>query len=149
MKVCKASHDGRQAGMRSTEDQLFFIGLAAPFLAAVIWLFYYRVLAGLWPFRGCIWDQLFGFYCPGCGGTRAIEALLSGHLLKSLWYHPIILYGVGIYSTFMISQIISRLSGGRIHGVRFHNWYLYGALVIIAVNLLVKNALRFTLGITL
>lgn len=149
MKACRAVTDRQQAGARSTEDRLFFIGLAAPFVAAGVWLLYYRVLAKLWPFQGCLWDRLFGVYCPGCGGTRAMEALLSGHLLKSFWYHPLILYGAGIYGIFMASQSLSRLSGGRIHAVRFHNWYLYGALAVIAVNLLVKNVLRFTLGITL
>ena len=43
-------------------------------------------------FRECIFLKNFGFYCPGCGGTRAVKALLHGHILESLHYHPIVVY---------------------------------------------------------
>ena len=32
-------------------------------------------------------------YCPGCGGTRAVHALLHGHPLKALRYNAILLPG--------------------------------------------------------
>ncbi len=32
----------------------------------------------------CLFFHLTGFYCPGCGNTRALYALLHGNLLQSL-----------------------------------------------------------------
>ncbi len=35
--------------------------------------------------------HLLGFYCPGCGMTRALRSLLSGELWLSLTQHPLLL----------------------------------------------------------
>lgn len=38
---------------------------------------------------GCYLYRLTGYYCPGCGGTRAIRALMHGHVLSGLRMHPL------------------------------------------------------------
>lgn len=43
-------------------------------------------------FPDCMFKQTFHLYCPGCGGTRAIEALLNLQPLVSFLYHPMIIY---------------------------------------------------------
>lgn len=40
----------------------------------------------------CLFHLATGYYCPGCGGTRAIASLLHGQLFCSFLYHPVILY---------------------------------------------------------
>ena len=32
----------------------------------------------------CFFHELTGFYCPGCGGQRALHAILHGHFLKAM-----------------------------------------------------------------
>lgn len=125
-----------------TEDQLFILGLIGGGIAGISCLIYPHILRPYIPFESCIWDQLFHIYCPGCGGTRAIEALFKGKILRSIWLHPLVPYSALLYALFMGSNIISRFSGRRIAGLRFHNWYLYAALIIIIVNWLLKNILR-------
>lgn len=36
---------------------------------------------------GCIFHRLTGISCPGCGGTRALIALIDGHPLAALHYN--------------------------------------------------------------
>lgn len=89
----------------------------------------------------CMFHLLTGYYCPGCGGTRAVYALLRGEVWRSFCYHPFVLYVAVIGIWFMVSQTIERVSKGKIKiGLHFRDIYMWIALAIIAVNFLVKNA---------
>ena len=80
-----------------------------------------------------IWDLR-----PGCGGTRAVSALLTGHPLLATWYHPLVTYTVVIFGGFMLSQTLARLHIGRIKGWRFHEWHLYAAVGIMIGNFILR-----------
>lgn len=98
----------------------------------------------------CMIHSMTGYYCPGCGGTRATYALLHGKIITSLYYHPIVVYGVVVGGWFMISQTIERLSQGKLRiGMRYRDLYLWIALTIAIVNCLVKNLVLAITGIAL
>ncbi len=86
----------------------------------------------------CTMKMLFGIPCPGCGGTRAIMALLKGKILTSIYYHALVPYSVVIYGVFFVTQTLQRLTKGKIKGVKFHNWYLWVVLVILIVQYIMK-----------
>lgn len=140
----------RKGGMEerpALEEELFRIGLI--FLAAGIGTgaMYYGWFQRFLPQIPCFFSEVMGIYCPGCGGTRAVEALLHGRLLQALWYHPLVPYGAFLFGGFMLTQAMKRLGVRGIKGWRYHNWYLYGAVALILVNFLVKNGLRHVWGI--
>lgn len=88
----------------------------------------------------CAFHLLTGYYCPGCGGSRAVSALLHGNFGESIYYNPFIMYGLVLGGWFMISQTIQRLSRNRIKiGMHYRNLYLYIALAIIIINCIIKN----------
>lgn len=135
---------------RELEAQLFYIGLV--FLAVGIgcWAVYFlSPLRRLLPVIPCPFSMVIGIYCPGCGGTRAVLALLRGKLLMSLWYHPFVLYTVVIGGGFMLTQGLARLGIKHVKGWKFHKWYLYGAVILIVCNFLIKNMLRLMWGVTM
>lgn len=119
--------------------------LAAGLLLAFVYL-YFIAPRFSWP---CAFFLVSGLYCPGCGGTRAVEALFHGKLLLSLWYHPLVLYGLVLFVGFMGTQTLERLRVGRVKGWKFHKWYLFGALAVVVGNWLIKNVLLLALDITL
>lgn len=128
------------------ENDLFYMGLAAIPAAALFTLGFF-VLRKFLPQNFCVFSALLGIYCPGCGGTRALKALLQGRLFLSIWYHPLVPYMAAVYLGFMGSQGMHRLFPGRIRGWRFHNWYLWVGVVLIGANFIVKNVLRLGFGI--
>lgn len=83
-----------------------------------------------------------GFYCPGCGGTRAIIALAKGKILESFYLHPFVPYAAFVGGWFMLSQTIERVSKGRIKiALHFRMIYVWIALALIAINVIYKNAM--------
>lgn len=92
----------------------------------------------------CPLHALTGYYCPGCGGTRAVAALLDGAWLLSLRYHPLVLPAAAAFLWFMASQTAERVSRGRIAiGMHFREIYLWAALAILLANCLIKNLALF------
>ncbi len=78
-----------------------------------------------------------------------MEALLRRDFLESLKYYPAVLYSAVLYLGFMLSHTVSLLTHGRVRGLRFHSWYLYGAVCLIVINFLVRNYLRIRFDILL
>lgn len=131
------------------EDGLFKAGLIVLTAGSAAVIVYFGVVLKYFKVPPCIFSVCLQIYCPGCGGTRAVEALLHGQILESVWYHPIVLYFVILFGGFMLTQGLARLGVRRIRGWKFHNWYLYGAIVVLVCNFLVKNLLRQVWGITI
>ena len=44
---------------------------------------------GFWP--ACPFHELTGLVCPGCGATRAVAALLRGHLVEAARLNAMVL----------------------------------------------------------
>lgn len=137
---------------KTLEDELYPVGLIMLGVAAVtIPILLKFVLPWMDNMRfGCAFWTFLGAYCPGCGGTRAVKALLHGNFLQSLWYHPIVLYSVVLYLVLMISWTLAKLHlFGIKKGLKFRDSYFYGMLIIIAVNFILKNVLKFCFGIVM
>lgn len=98
----------------------------------------------------CIFHRMTGLYCPGCGGTRAVTALLRGKILTSLYYHPVVVYTAVFAGWFMFSQTVERLSMGKLKiGMRYRDIYLWIALILVVLNCFIKNIVLVLTGIAL
>lgn len=129
--------------VKTDENALYIIGwILIGFLILIVVL--YRLCPAVLKqyLPPCMFLKLTGLYCPGCGGTRAVVALLRGKIFTSFLYHPFVPYTALIGGWFMLSQTIERVTGGRILiGMKYRDIYLWVALVLVTVNFLLKNIL--------
>ncbi len=90
-------------------------------------------------FRPCPFHQVTGYYCPGCGGTRSVIALLRGHIIQSFIYHPIVLYVVILTIYALCIKLLDIIKAKDTPRFVFHPKYVYIALFILLINFLIKN----------
>ena len=98
----------------------------------------------------CILHHFTGLYCPGCGGTRAFVALINGHFLKSLYYHPVVLYVAVCLAWYLLKQITEASLRGKVSIPMPDPKVLISlAALIVGVNCVVRNLLYLGWGIAI
>lgn len=100
-----------------------------------------------WLRMPCLFQLMTGLYCPGCGGTRAVRALLTGHPVLSFLYHPLVLYTAVVAGWFAVSYILYFLTGNRKFRLELDDRYAYVAGGIVILNFIIKNGLLVFAGI--
>lgn len=133
------------------ETALFYIGWSLVLFASILALMYHLFPV---PFSKlllpCLVNSMFGIYCPGCGGTRAVSALLHGDFPTSFLFHPLVPYAAIVGGWFLISQSLERLSKHKIRiGMKYRDSYVWAALGILVLNFVVKNLLLIVWNIDL
>ena len=139
-----------------TEEVLYRLGLAAAVTAAAVCMFLRlappEVREWLRVYSFCVIYRFTGFVCPGCGGTRALEELLEGHVVKSLLYHPLVPCGLGFYAVFMGSHGWAKLRGrlwpgaGNKRGMKWKDGYAVAAVGLLVGNFIIKNLIHLATG---
>lgn len=126
---------------KTVEGVLYKAGIGLLLGLPCIWLISRFIPASwrLWELP-CFFHVTTGLYCPGCGGSRAIRALLGGRLLESLYYHPLVLYAAAWYVIFMGSQTLMRVTGGAVRGITYRHRYLAAGGILVLLHVLIKNA---------
>lgn len=87
----------------------------------------------------CAYRLHFRRYCPACGGTRALEALLRLDVVQSLRCNPIVV----LLAVLVALALLPRLSK-RFHTAKFYlfrAFYGVATLIIWLGFALVRNAL--------
>ncbi len=133
-----------------TEDRVFCRALLAVTAGAL--LFAWAVTAlHLEPvfFTPCLFHRITGLYCPGCGGTRALIALLRGHPLRSLRLHPLVLPGILWAAAYLGSHLLAASGVRKMPVLRISRRPLIAGIVILAGNFVIKNLCLAAFGIDL
>lgn len=98
-------------------------------------------------FPPCSLKNFFHLYCPGCGGTRALEHLLHLRLVQSLLCNPLVLFMAVCLIYYWFKTLIELI---RQHGDAFfsiHLGFLWAFLIILVGFFLIRNFLLLKFGI--
>ncbi len=87
---------------------------------------------------GCPFHALTGLYCPGCGSTRSIHALLTGNWRASLAFHPLVLPILPLLPLLMARNYLARLKNGR-RIVRFIDLLAKGIAAALLIFWVLRN----------
>ena len=85
----------------------------------------------------CLFQMMTGLYCPGCGGTRAVRALLSGHPVLSFLYHPVVPYMASVAVWAAASWILYFATGNRRFRPELDDRIAYAAAGIVILNFMI------------
>lgn len=122
---------------------LSFVGVAVLIAVCV-----YFPLAECYSFLkvDCVTSTTLHIYCPGCGATRAVEALLHGRLLCSLARNPIVIWIV-ILATMQYVRTIIALCRRDLSYCRIPTWSWVSDIVLLLTTFVVRNLLMIFCGI--
>ena len=127
---------------KSTEDWLFYIGHGLLVILLIGWPLYLHFAPGL--SLRCLFNEMTGYVCPACGGTRAFNAMIHGHLIQSVKLNAVVVYFFLLYGYFMISWYIQKISKNKFRvGMPYRNVYVYGGLVLLFLQCTIKNMLIY------
>jgi len=77
--------------------------LAAALVAIVLLWKFDPATAGFFP--PCIFYKATDLYCPGCGATRACDALIEGDLSKAFGYNPLFIVCFPFVIFFLVRSV--------------------------------------------
>ena len=120
------------------------ITVAALLIAAALWF-----LLGRPTISACWFYSQHHIYCPGCGCTRSLIALVRGDILNALYYNPAVPFTVGLLLLYLTSQTVWRLRGRRGYVLHYGRCWFPALFVILAGNCILRNMLWWCFAIPL
>ena len=97
-------------------------------------------------FSSCVMHDLAGLYCPLCGGTRAMVAILQGRFWHSLCCNPLSMY---LFVGFLIADVLAaiRIARGAPRIITIPAAYWWGMLALGLIWFVLRNILLVYFGI--
>ena len=90
-----------------------FITLAAAFFAAAALIYLYFTGEGEGAGIPCVFYQMTGFYCSGCGASRALRSILHYDFYQALRYNAIFSLALPLLAAYFGALIISYIRFGK------------------------------------
>lgn len=123
----------------TAEYKVWIAGLLFGLFGMTVLLLHYFTPFSLYSLSyPCSFYEKTGVYCPGCGGTRAVFALLKGNIIRSIYYHPVVFYVTVLYGAFMFRGCIAVCSKNKYAFMKLRAGYLYAVAAIVLVQWIVK-----------
>lgn len=94
----------------------------------------------------CFFKEITHLYCPACGGTRAVRALLHLDLTRSFLCNPIVLYGVVMVLWCLGGFLAGKILHRTIQICRPGLWMLYLGIILFFGHAVIRNIAVYQFG---
>lgn len=130
--------------MNSRKKKLiyFFLINISLFLAAIVFVLAARIEKGEFAtlVTECPSRAFLGIYCPSCGASRALSALIRGKIVNSLIYNPALLPSLIAFIVYDVKAFVDIIKNkDRIVYIHKPVWISLSAILLI--NWIVRNSL--------
>ena len=82
---------------------------------------------------------IFHVYCPGCGVTRMLGALLKGNFYQAFRYNPLVFMLLPFIIFYIVDLIHSKITKKELYTNRVNNKVYYVLIVILLIYGLLRN----------
>jgi hypothetical protein len=106
-----------------------------PSLGFVAFVAVARFLAGSGLQGFCLFRTVLGIDCPGCGITRSVVALFSGHLSESWQLHHAGIAVVAYFGSIGVLPLMETIEGVGPHRAARFRWWADRCLTVILLSL--------------
>lgn len=125
------------------------ITLNSMMLFVLIAFLIFSELASKFSFGECLFLKTFHLYCPGCGGTRSLKALINFDIISSFRYNACLPLAVIIYIYYNVRYIVAIVRKNEAYFEKEKYVLLKYYSVFVIVNFILRNILLVAFKIDL
>lgn len=122
---------------------LIHAGLIAGAALFPLYLFFVEKMPDA--FSGCLLHDFFFVYCPLCGGTRAVKALLRFRFAEAFRYNALVTLAVPALLALDVWALV-RIFRGKEHALPMPRWSWIVATVLLVGYGILRNVLMIVWG---
>ncbi|MCM1132355.1 MAG: DUF2752 domain-containing protein [Ruminococcus flavefaciens] len=121
-----------------TRKQQIIVAISAPLAVILVYVFRDFIMS-LAPVLGeCMFHKMTGLWCPGCGNTRSVNAMLHGHFLLAL-RENISLPVIAVLLLALYIELVSDIFGRKVTILTRKAWVWWTVLALFGVYFIVRN----------
>ncbi len=105
------------------------------FFILILGALFFKFTADFWLrlMPECYFLKTTGFYCPGCGATRAVVYMLNGRFIKAFMYNP----GVVSLALIIVLAFAEKITDKKILPQKVTFWVVF--IVILFTYYILRN----------
>lgn len=114
------------------------IVIGAPIILIIALIFKEQVFAMSAVLGKCIFHEVTGFYCTGCGNTRSVKALMRGDILLSVRNNPAIVF-LTVALGLLYCEVALDVIGKRVKLLPRKAWLWWTVFALFIIFYIVRN----------
>lgn len=106
------------------------------------WMILFKIIRSM----PCFFKEVTHFYCPACGGTRSVVALLHLDIKRAFLCNPTVIYAGVMLLWCFFGYIIKELTGTQIKIMKPQLWMLIGGIILFFGFAVLRNVMVYQFG---